>query len=88
MDFSKTIKSSILISSIILFLILICLLSNFPEFGSSDELNPIYILTRSIELTSFLQRIDAIFVLFSIISSYIYISILLFFLIELFRKII
>ena len=43
-----------------------------------------YLLTRTIELSNFLQRVDALFILLWIISNFVYISILLFWIIEIF----
>lgn len=80
----KIIKHSFFITFIILLLIIISLLSKFPSFDNSEEINSMYLLTRSIELTDFLQRVDALFVLLWIISNFVYISILLFWIIEIF----
>lgn len=80
----KIIKHSFFITFIILLLIIISLLSNFPSFDNSEEINSMYLLTRSIELSEFLQRVDALFVLLWIISNFVYISILLFWIIEIF----
>ena len=78
------IKHSFFISFIILLLIVISILSKFPNFDNSEEINSMYLLTRSITLTDFLQRVDALFVLLWIISNFVYISILLFWIIEIF----
>lgn len=80
----KIIKHSFFISFIILLLIIISMLSNFPSFDNSEEINSMYLLTRSIELTDFLQRVDALFILLWIISNFVYISILLFWTLEIF----
>lgn len=80
----KIIKHSFFITFIILLLIIISLLSKFPNFDNSEEINSMYLLTRSIELTDFLQRVDALFILLWIISNFVYISILLFWIIEIF----
>lgn len=78
----QIIKHSFFITFIILLLIIISLLTKFPSFDNSEEINSMYLLTRSIELTDFLQRVDALFVLLWIISNFSYISILLFWIIE------
>lgn len=80
----KIIKHSFFIAFIILLLIIISLLTNFPTFDNSEEINSMYLLTRTIELSNFLQRVDALFILLWIISNFVYISILLFWIIEIF----
>lgn len=85
-NYSKIVKKSFLISIILIILIVISMLSKFPSFDNSEEINSMYLLTRSIELTEFLQRVDALFILLWIISNLIYVSILLFWIIEIFGK--
>ena len=67
-DFKKIAVSSSIISSIYLFLSVICLLMTFPFISFTDELLSVYLLTRMIEFGQFLQRIDAIFIFIWILS--------------------
>lgn len=86
-NYFKIIKHSFFISIIVLALIIVALLTRFPTFDTSEEVNSVYMLTRSIELTDFLQRVDAIFVLLWVISTLTYVSILLFWILEILGKI-
>lgn len=85
-DHFKIIKYTLLISFILIGLLIIAILTRFSGFGNSETINSVYMLTRSISLSDFLQRVDALFILLWIISLYIYLSILLFWTIHIFGK--
>ena len=85
-DFSKITKYSLIISFIILLLTIISLLSKFPLLNKSEEINTLYLLTRSVEIGDFLQRVDALFILLWVICIFTYISIILFWILQINKK--
>jgi len=74
-DFKKVALSSIIISTIYIFLSVICLIMMFPFISFTDEMLSIYLLTRLIEFGKFFQRVDAIFVLIWILSAFSFLAI-------------
>lgn len=86
-QFKKISISCIIVSSIYLFLSVICLILVFPYIAVTDESNSLYLLTRSLEIGDFLQRIDAIFILLFIMSCLSYLTISLFLTLNIFKKI-
>ena len=59
----------------------------FPSFTVVDEISPLYSATRYIEFGNFFQRLESIFLLIWILAFACYISIVLKFSMNLFRKI-
>lgn len=88
---SKEIKKistiSIIFSAIYLFFSVVSLLLMFPFFSSTEQVMPLYLLTRYIEFGRFFQRLDAIFLLIWILSVTSYLSIVTAFILEIFKKI-
>ena len=85
-QFKKISIIAIAISTIYLFLSVLCLLLVFPYISVTDEANSIYLLTRSLELGSFFQRTDALFVFLFIMCSFSYLTITLFLILDIFKK--
>lgn len=86
-DFKKISIISIVISALFLFLSVSSLLMVLPFIVSTEEVLSIYILTKTVELGRFLQRIDAVFIFFWIFATLCYISINLFYILNIFKKI-
>ena len=74
-EFKKISIISTIISSIYLFLSVICLIMMFPFISFSDGMLSVYLLTRMIEFGRFLQRVDAIFIFIWILSTLSFLSI-------------
>lgn len=85
-DFKKVSLISIIVSSIYIFLSVICLIMMFPFIPFTDEMLSIYLLTRLIEFGKFFQRIDAIFVLIWILSAFSFLAITLEFINRILKK--
>lgn len=85
-SFKKINVISIVISSLYLFLSVVCLLLVFPFNSISENLLSVYLLTRIVEYSSFLQRADAIYILFWILAILSYLSINMFFMLHIFQK--
>lgn len=86
-QFKKISIISIVISTLYLFLSVLCLILVFSYITVTDESNSIYLLTRSLEFGRFFQRVDAIFVLLFIMSCLSYLTITLFLILDIFKKI-
>lgn len=86
-QFKKISLISIVISGIYLLLSVLCLLLVFPYISVTNESNSIYLLTRSLEFGSFFQRTDALFILLFIMSCLSYLTITLFLILNIFKKI-
>ena len=85
-NFKKVTTISYVISWILLFLTVISILTIFPITNDSEPLNSLYLLSRKIELGDFLQRLDALFILLWLISIFCYISVSIFMLNRVFKK--
>ncbi len=85
--FNKIGYSSIAISGIFILLATIALLLMFPLEISSGSNVPIYMQTREITLGDFIQRTDAFFVIIWILTILSYLSIILTFILSIFKKI-
>lgn len=85
-DFSKVSKYTLIISFIILLLTIISLLTKFPLLNKGEEINTLYLLTRSVEIGDFLQRVDALFILLWVICVFTYTSIMLFWILQISKK--
>ena len=79
--------TSTILSAIWLLLSVSTLLFIFPSVVTTEEVLPLYFASRFIEFGRFFQRIDAVFLLFWIISMTSYASIALFFVTTTFKKI-
>lgn len=86
-DFSKIGFLGFIVSSLYLFFTVVSLLLSFPFSGITEELLSIYLLSRVVSLGTFLERLDAIYVFLWILSSFSYLSILIFFICNTFKKI-
>ena len=73
-NFKKISIISVIVSSIYLFISVICLLLTFSNSATSQEIIAIYPLTRIIEYGRFFQRVDAIFIFLWILSAFCYLS--------------
>ena len=87
-DYKKTALGSIIISGIYIFLSVLCLSLIFPYAAFTDETLSMYLLTRRITFGKFFQRIDAMFILFWIISVLVFLSMNLYFANNTLRKLI
>jgi spore germination protein KB len=79
MFYPKQIKrigyKSISFSTLVLFLIMLTYSLSFPEGVSQEKYLPLYTMARNIYLGRFIQRIEAIFVLFWVLSGCLWISV-------------
>ena len=85
-NFKKVTTISYIISWLLLFLTVISILTIFPMTNDTEPLNSLYLLSRKIELGDFLQRLDAAFVLLWLISIFCYLSVAIFIINRIFRK--
>lgn len=85
-QFRKIALSSILLSGIWLLFSVATLLFIFPSNMIADEILPLYLASRFIEFGRFFQRLDAVFLFVWIISMVSYLSVLLSFIVHIFRK--
>lgn len=85
-NFKKISIIAISISAIYLFLSIFCILLSFSSAYIYDQLFSLYTLTRRITLGSFLQRVDAIFILIWIINNFCFTSIGFFYITNIFQK--
>ncbi len=85
-EFKKVAISSIIISAIYLLSSIICLLMLFPFITFTEEMLSIYLIARLIEFGRFFQRIDALFIFIWIYSLTSLLSISLFFICNIFKK--
>ena len=84
--YKKITLISILLSLIYLLLNISSTLLMFDTFVETDELMPLYSAVRYIEFGTFFQRLDSIFLLIWIISFSCYLSIIMNFCIDIFKK--
>ena len=77
-EFSKVTVSSFLIVWCLLFVTVISLMSAFPMTQDTNAINYLYLLSKKITLGNFIQRIDAIFIFLWIILVFCYLSIVMF----------
>ena len=78
-DYKKSVITSIIISGIYMFFSVLCLTLVFPYASFTDETLSMYLLTRKITFGKFFQRIDAMFILFWILSVLVFLSMNLYF---------
>ena len=77
-EFSKITISSFVIAWLLLFVTVISLISAFPMSQDTSAINYLYLLSKKITLGNFIQRIDALFILLWILSVFCYLSIVMF----------
>ena len=77
-EFSKITISSFVISWLLLFVTVISLISAFPMSQDTSAINYLYLLSKKITLGNFIQRIDALFIFLWILSVFCYLSIVMF----------
>ena len=73
-DYKQTAIISVVISGIYIFFSVLCLTMMFPFAAFTDETLSMYLLARRISFGHFLQRVDAMFILFWILSILVFIS--------------
>lgn len=78
-DFKKISYISFFISFGLLFITVCSILTLLPLASTGITINPLYLLSRNVSFSDFLQRLDGIFVLFWILSLLCYLSSLVFF---------
>lgn len=86
-DFKKISIISIIISSVYLLLSVIGLLIVFSFSTFTDEPISIYVITRNLQYGDFFQRVDALFILLWILSTFSYLSISMFLMTYIFKKV-
>ena len=86
-QFKKISYTSVIISGLFVLLTIFALLLMFPLELSSHSNLPIYLQTRKITLGKFIQRVDAFFVLIWILTLLSYLSIVISFVLSIFKKI-
>lgn len=77
-EFSKVTISSFLVAWILLFITIISIMCAFPMTQDTNAINYLYLLSKKISLGNFIQRIDALFILLWILSIFCYLSIVIF----------
>ena len=87
-DFKKITIISLVISSIYLFLSVFCLLLLFSFITMNDQLFSLYLSTRLLAFGTFLQRLDAIFILIWILNNFCFCSFGFFYIINIIKKLI
>ena len=85
-SFKKVTTISYIISWLLLFVTVISILTIFPITNDTEPLNSLYLLSRKIELGDFLQRLDATFVLLWLISIFCYLSVSIFMMNRIIKK--
>lgn len=86
-QFKKLSYSSAILSGILILLSIVALLLMFPIPISSGSNIPLYLQTRKLALGKLIQRVDALFILIWIITILSYISIIIGFIVSIFKKI-
>lgn len=86
-DFKKVSVISVVISAIFLFVSTLSLLMTFPTITSTDETLSVYLLTRLVEISQFLERLDALFIFIWVIALISLMSFAIFYIIQIFKKI-
>lgn len=86
-NFKKVSFIAVLISSVYLLISVISLLLVIPMISSAESTLSIYLAAREVEFGNFFQRVDAIFILVWILSIFSYFSIILSYILFIFKKI-
>lgn len=87
LNFKKVTTVSYIISWMLLFLTSISILTIFSITNDTEPLNSLYLLARRIQLGGFLKSLDALFILLWIISIFCYLSVSIFMINRVFKKI-
>ncbi len=87
-NFKKISVISYIISFFLLIVTIIPMLTLFNTSTNSEPINSLFLLSRQIELGSFLQRVDAIFIFLWIFAIFSYLSFVLFLINRIIKKII
>lgn len=86
-DFKKIAITSYAISLILLLLTIISMLTIFTTNSTNAPINSLFLLARQIELGTFLQRVDALFILLWILSIFCYLSFVVFIINRIIKKV-
>ncbi len=86
-DFKKISIISYIISLVILLLTVTSMLTLFNTTTSSEPINSLFLLIRQIELGTFIQRVDSLFILLWILSIFTYLSFVVFIINRILKKI-
>lgn len=86
-DFKKVSVISIVVSALCLFSSTLSLIMTFPAVTSTDETLSVYLLTRSIEIGQFLERIDALYIFIWIAGFISFLGLTFFYILKIFQKI-
>lgn len=86
-DFKKIAITSYAISWILLFITVVSILAFLGARNPTEGINFLYLLSRNIELGNFFQRADALFILLWTLSIFCYLSICIFFVNRILKKI-
>lgn len=86
-DFKKVSIISYGISVVLLLLTIVSMLTIFSYDSSSAPINSLFLLARQIELGTFVQRVDALFVLLWTLSTFSYLSFVIFIINRLIKKV-
>ena len=84
--YKKVTVISYIISWLLLFMTVVSILIIFSSTNDTEPLNSLYLLSRRIELGDFLQRLDAVFVLLWLISIFCYVSVTIFIINRIIKK--
>lgn len=86
-EFKKISLISFALSIILLLLTVISMLTIFTSNADNAPINSLFLLARQIELGTFLQRVDALFILLWILSIFSYLSFVVFIINRIIKKI-
>lgn len=86
-DFKKISIISYAISVVLLLLTVISMLTIFNSNSSNAPINSLFLLARQIQLGTFLQRVDALFILLWILSIFCYLSFVVFIINSIIKKV-
>lgn len=86
-EFKKISIISYAISFALLFLTVISMLTIFTSNSSNAPINSLFLLARQIEFGTFLQRVDALFILLWILSIFAYLSFVIYIINSIIKKI-
>ena len=85
-DFKKVSIISIFFTAILLIISIVLLVLTLPIIKGQEEMLSFYLLIRKIDFGIFLERLDALFFLIWLLSFFSYLSINMFFIINIFKK--
>lgn len=85
-EYKKVVISSYIISFILLLLTVVSLLTLFNTTSKSEPINSLFLLSRQLELGTFIQRVDALFILLWIFSIFSYLSFVIFLINRIIKK--